>query len=880
MTNGFEELNNLSPEERELALKILNEYNLEGSSSTFNTLIESDYKETPADIETFLKDERYLGKAWHTPDGKFKLYPFWLERLKELFPDRYTTNYNNFIESGARGLGKSEVGVVCILYIMHRIMCLKNPQQFLNLKPTEKVAFAFMNITKDLSEEIGVDKFQKTVQLSPWFMSKGRMTQRNNEPYWVPPDWIDIIIGSQSSHVIGQPIFAALFDEISFVRNQDIDKQKAIAMDMIDTAIGGMKTRFIYNGDNPTLLILASSKRSEKSFLEEHMKKKLADDEASVLVVDEPVWNVKPAETYSGRKFRVAVGNKFLASEIIPDNDNKAAWINKGYKVIDVPIEFKSDFKDNIDRALCDFAGISSSNLTKYISGARLMEIKNNDYQNAFTKDIIEVGNAPNDLVQYSDFFDLNRIDPVLKSRPLFIHLDMSISGDKTGIAGTWILGKKHSANNDSGSKELYFKLAFSTSVQAPKGYQISFAKNREFIYWLKEQGFAIKGISTDTYQNASLAQDLLAKGYPYEVVSVDRVNQQSHQCEPYAYFKNVIYEKRLQMYENLLLTEEILGLERNGMTGKIDHPDGGRSGCFVGDTKVSLTDGRELTFLQLVDEYNSGKINYVYSFNEDKQIIEPKPIVNAWCTKKDADLVEVMLDNGEIIRCTPDHRFMLRDGSYCEAKDLQPMQSLMPLYRKYPSKGLSNYRMYYEPVEDKWHYEHRKFATEIFDKKYLVHHKNANPKNNNPNLIKKGLVNHKVISVKYIDIKEDVYDITVLDNHNFALSTGVFVHNSKDQCDAVCGSIWNASQHAEEFAFEYGELLDATVDSSRSNNTKIQQKQIVLDFENELRRLTDPMQNKIPEIQKQEEHSWMNFGMGPSNPYIKSMYVANGIIL
>ena len=121
-------------------------------------------------------------------------------------------------------------------------------------------------------------------------------------------------------------------------------------------------------------------------------------------------------------------------------------------------------------------------------------------------------------------------------------------------------------------------------------------------------------------------------------------------------------------MYDSPLLTEELLGLERNGNTGKVDHPDGGRYGCFTGDTKVSLVDGRELTFLQLIDEFNNGKKNYVYSFNEDKKIIEPKLIENAWCTRHDAELVEVVLDNGEILRCTPDHRFMLRDGTYKEA--------------------------------------------------------------------------------------------------------------------------------------------------------------------------------------------------------------------
>jgi intein/homing endonuclease len=38
---------------------------------------------------------------------------------------------------------------------------------------------------------------------------------------------------------------------------------------------------------------------------------------------------------------------------------------------------------------------------------------------------------------------------------------------------------------------------------------------------------------------------------------------------------------------------------------------------------------------------------------------------------------------------------------------------------------------------------------------------------------------NHKVVSVKVLNEREDVYDITVDKHHNFSLSSGVFVHNS-----------------------------------------------------------------------------------------------------
>ncbi|MDP2043622.1 MAG: DNA gyrase subunit A, partial [Candidatus Omnitrophota bacterium] len=40
---------------------------------------------------------------------------------------------------------------------------------------------------------------------------------------------------------------------------------------------------------------------------------------------------------------------------------------------------------------------------------------------------------------------------------------------------------------------------------------------------------------------------------------------------------------------------------------------------------------------------------------------------------------------------------------------------------------------------------------------------------------------NHKVLGVEILDQREDVYDLTVDGTHNFALASGVFVHNSVD---------------------------------------------------------------------------------------------------
>lgn len=569
-----DKLKNLSEEEQKVALEILKQYAEEGKSQLYSSLIYADYREIPVDIETFVDDNRYLGYAWHDNEGNSKLYPYWREQLRKIFPNNIDLNYNNAIFSGSRGRGKSEIAVLIVCYLIYRIICLKDPLTYYHMKPTEKICFAFMNIKLDLAEDIANNKFQNTVKTSPWFLEHGKLEGRTNKS-WVPPEYIEIRIGSQPSDVIGLPIFCAFFDEINFIRNQDIDKQKEKAIDMIDTAIGGMKTRFIYKGKNPTLLILASSKRSDKSFLEEHMKQKLKSEKENVFISEGSVWEVKPEGTYSKKTFNIALGNKHLQSKVIPDEDELDNYIKQGYKIITAPVDFKPNFIDDIDRALCDYAGISSSELSKYISGASVEEVIDDNLSNPFTKEILEIGNDKDDVAQYKNFFDLNKVPKDMMSKPLFVHLDMSISGDMTGIAGVWIKGKKPTVDGNS-SKDLTFQLAFSVAIKAPKGCQISFEKNRNFIRWLKEAGFQIHTITSDTFQSYDLQQQLKAEGYQCEILSVDRVDSSSHVCVPYQYFKNTIYEKRISMYRSKRLVDELIDLERNINTGKVDHTPNG----------------------------------------------------------------------------------------------------------------------------------------------------------------------------------------------------------------------------------------------------------------------------------------------------------------
>ena len=375
--------------------------------------------------------------------------------------------------------------------------------------------------------------------------------------------------------------------EVNFGLTSDVEKLKKKQKTLISQIDARMKSRFLRGTYLPTLNIIASSKNSEQSFLEDFIESKVRNESKNTLIVDEPQWVVDSRKD-SPIRFWVAVGNKFLANEVLPidaNDDLVAEYRAKGYNMIHVPIGYRENFIENLDGALQDIAGIATASSLKYISGMKWNECINEQIQNPFTKEILEVGDNKEDTTQYYDFFDLSKVPSELKRKPLYVHLDMSISGDKTGIAGTWITQKVASDSDTDQSKTLFYRLAFSCAIKAPKGAQISFNKNKQFIYWLKQQGFNLKKVTSDTFQSAPVLQDLKANGIDCDILSVDRLTGEGKNkiCEPYHYFKSTIYENRIEAYKTNLLTEEIVGLERLS-DGHIDHTSAGINSKDISD--------------------------------------------------------------------------------------------------------------------------------------------------------------------------------------------------------------------------------------------------------------------------------------------------------
>ncbi|MDJ0795931.1 MAG: ATP-binding protein [Calothrix sp. MO_167.B12] len=171
--------------------------------------------------------------------------------------------------------------------------------------------------------------------------------------------------------------------------------------------------------------------------------------------------------------------------------------------------------------------------------------------------------------------------------------------------------------------------------------------------------------------------------------------------------------------------------------------------GCIYLYTKISLADGRELTVKELMEEEKQGKQNFCYTIRSSGNIGIER-IINVRKTKENAEVVKLTLDNGETIICTPDHPFMLRDGSYKPAASLTPQDSLMPLNRQFSVKnergtGLNGYEMAWNPMSDKWIYTH--LLADFYNLEHGVyqaqdgnhrHHVDFNKLNNNPTNIQR----------------------------------------------------------------------------------------------------------------------------------------------
>lgn len=162
---------------------------------------------------------------------------------------------------------------------------------------------------------------------------------------------------------------------------------------------------------------------------------------------------------------------------------------------------------------------------------------------------------------------------------------------------------------------------------------------------------------------------------------------------------------------------------------------------CFAGDTLIAVADGRGcVRFDELAKE---GKDVPIHAIDEKGRMIV-KTMRHPRITGYNQDIYKITLDDGSVFKATPNHKFLMLDGTYKELKDLTFGESLhmgwkyeasiKDIFPKANSHS-QDYLWLKNSVSQTNRSEHRliyQYYNGNIPKAHIIHHKDFNAQNNN----------------------------------------------------------------------------------------------------------------------------------------------------
>lgn len=729
-----ESMSSLSSDERELYEAWIQDCETGGGEKVDQFFGEYRYRVSPVSMEQFLEDEFYLGNVC------VGLYP----KLKEDLIELFNGDYREVLMTGSQGYGKTFFVSIAVCRILYELSCLLSPQISYGMAPWTEMELVTVCKTFYLAHSKIKKAIDDKIRQCPYFQ---QLKVKTGVEFTKFPNNVTMSVATYNSdRILGANIFSAALDEANFAvstKQQIVESMARVrtealydqAEKMYLSLIRRIKSRFMRaGGDLPGMVILASSAAMVGSFLDRRIVESKKNPD--VFVRSYATWDVHPADHFSGKKFRIICGNASLRSRILAENEtiDEGHLETSGARVISIPDEYRSDFESNLEDSIRDIAGISTHAIAAFFQRVEKIQFAVTARKHPFTVLEWQYG-TPGEFIWdmlaesrqrvlpggYKETYWVPKLNPKALR---YVHVDTSLSRDSTGIAmGHIARSVDVIRRNDRGDRFVdrapYFVIDFMLRVKPPYGEQIFLPDIRRLVYEIMEHGFGLIGFSSDQFQSSEMLQQMRAKG-----VKADNLSTEG--TEAYEKLKTAFYEDRIDIYDYPILLRELRGLEINRVKQKVDHPIGG---CLCADTRIVLANGTCPTIKELTNRTEPFLVQAM-GFMGKMCVALAR---NARMTKVTDQLVDVILDNHQTVRCTPDHRFMMGDGMWRQAYQLRSGDQLMP--------GVSE----------------------------------------------------KSISVVHVESVvgfEEVYDLSVPDFENFALAGAGIVHNSKDVSDAVAGVV------------------------------------------------------------------------------------------
>lgn len=529
----------------------------------------SQYRDLPVDFETFVNCPSLLNAAG-------VLWPGVMDEGKDINSGKYV----ECVMTGAIGVAKSTLALYTQAYQTYVLSCMINPHEVFGLDPASEILIVFQSINKDLAKDVDYQRLRNMLDRSPYFATEFPYdTGRASDIRFIKMTLIIKPVAGHDTAAIGQNVIGGIIDELNFmavVENSKQTKDGGVydqAMKNYNTIAMRRESRFMQLGELPGMLCLVSSRNYPGQFTD--LKEAEAKTNPRIKVYDKKLWEVNPARYmfFTGQRneekygknhpfwFKVFIGTSTRRPRILDEKEAVDKKEAASGLVIEVPIEHKVRFENDILGALRDIAGVATLALHPFMVNAEAVAAC--------------FGKVPSILSRPECDFQDSKIEIYPKrfrnkAEPRFIHLDLAVTGDSCGFACGYVKGFTKIDRGDVKETLPIIEFDCLLEIRPPRGGEINFEKVRKLIYALRSGGLNIKWVSLDTYQSTDSRQILSQQGFIVGVQSVDVTTT------PYDFTKQAFYDGRIHAPEHEKAQRELVTLEYNVKDQKIDHTPNG----------------------------------------------------------------------------------------------------------------------------------------------------------------------------------------------------------------------------------------------------------------------------------------------------------------
>lgn len=508
--------------------------------------------------------EEWIGSEYYLGNEARSIYPYWRQRIIDFFK----SGKNKFIFHGSYSLGKTHIANIILLRELYEISCFEDFPEAFGLSSSSKVMFAFISVSATKAKRSGISKLLRMYDQIPYFDELAPRNQETSSS--LDLGFAEVVHGSRVGHLTGEDFYGVIFDEANFVHAAQGDEYLTAQTLFLEAEIRG-KTRFSIAGRTYGLYGLLSSAQTETSFTEQQIKH--AREIGDAYVVEAATYEVKP-EAYSPVKFQVFLGYDEILPFIIDEaTEDVKQVVAKSHgltfeqflssqkdRVIDVPDDLRQFYRTDIEYALKTLSGKTVRGGSKYLKNPALLEraYQNSFLHNPLTVDIPTLSLMSDDVI--TDFI----VESVLlanyeEGAKVYIHLDLSVSGDKTGFGASY--------KSESGAFRTMLMMSIHRQKEAD---EIDLSKVEDVIYYLCDLGMSIGFISYDQYASRYLSQNLKKRFGKERVDQVSMDKDDTH----YLLFSYLLKKGLIESYRYAPFDTNIRELIHDRAACKVDHTE------------------------------------------------------------------------------------------------------------------------------------------------------------------------------------------------------------------------------------------------------------------------------------------------------------------